>query len=204
MAATEATRVHLVRHGKVHNPEHVMYGLLPGWHLSDEGIAQAHHAAEHLSSRPIEAVYSSPLERAVATATVIAEECGVPLEVREELTEWRLGAHWGGMRWKDIPTERPDEWEAYMERPNQLDFLDEPLDELARRMLGAVAAVALAHPGGEAAVVSHSDPIKAAALLLAGRPLEGLHEMSVPTGGIVTIEIGPDSGALIELWPEGV
>ena len=42
-----AARLHLVRHGEVHNPERVLYGRLPGFHLSDDGRDMARAAAEH-------------------------------------------------------------------------------------------------------------------------------------------------------------
>ena len=35
------TKVHVMRHGEVHNPEQVLYGRLPGYYLSDRGQAQA-------------------------------------------------------------------------------------------------------------------------------------------------------------------
>ena len=38
---TEQTRVHVVRHGEVHNPDGILYGRLPGFRLSDTGRAQA-------------------------------------------------------------------------------------------------------------------------------------------------------------------
>ncbi|MDT7721991.1 MAG: hypothetical protein QOE94_3002, partial [Mycobacterium sp.] len=67
----EQTRVHLVRHGEVYNPEGVLYGRLPGFSLSDKGIQQAQAVAESLADRDIVAVIASPLQRAQETAAPI-------------------------------------------------------------------------------------------------------------------------------------
>ena len=66
------TVVHLVRHGEVHNPDGLLYGRLPGYHLSDVGRKQAGIVAEDLADRDVTNVVSSPLERARETATPIA------------------------------------------------------------------------------------------------------------------------------------
>ena len=56
------TVVHLVRHGQVENPRRVLYGRLPGYHLSDVGRAMADRIAEHLAAADVTHVVSSPLE----------------------------------------------------------------------------------------------------------------------------------------------
>jgi broad specificity phosphatase PhoE len=77
------TVVHLVRHGQVENPRRVLYGRLPGYHLSRRGRAQAELLARHFAGTPLVAVLASPLERAQQTAAPIAAAHG--LEVRTEL-----------------------------------------------------------------------------------------------------------------------
>ena len=58
------TRVHVLRHGEVHNPQGVLYGRLPGYHLSELGRAMAVRIAEHLAGEDIVHLVSSPMERA--------------------------------------------------------------------------------------------------------------------------------------------
>ena len=62
-----ATTIHFVRHGKVYNPDHLLYERLPDFHLSDLGRRMAQATAAYLANSPqtntISAVYSSPLER---------------------------------------------------------------------------------------------------------------------------------------------
>ena len=50
------TKVHVLRHGEVHNPEGILYGRLPGYRLSDRGQAQAQAVADTLADNDIVAV----------------------------------------------------------------------------------------------------------------------------------------------------
>ena len=69
---TETTIVHVMRHGEVHNPEKILYGRLPDYHLSERGRAQAQAVADWLAHNDIIYVVASPLERAQETAAPIA------------------------------------------------------------------------------------------------------------------------------------
>jgi broad specificity phosphatase PhoE len=83
----EITVVHLLRHGEVHNPNHVLYGRLPDYHLSANGRMMAAAAADYFDGRPIVAVFASPLERAQETAQPVAERLGLPITTDERLIE---------------------------------------------------------------------------------------------------------------------
>src|ERR1700721_4403209 len=84
---TEITVVHLLRHGEVHNPEHVLYGRLPGYHLSANGRMMAAAAADFFAGRRVAAVFASPLERAQETAQPVAERLGLQITTDERLIE---------------------------------------------------------------------------------------------------------------------
>ncbi|MDQ3783156.1 MAG: histidine phosphatase family protein, partial [Actinomycetota bacterium] len=73
--------LHLVRHGEVDNPEHVVYGDLANFGLSIAGHRQAAAAGRYLSRRPIERVVCSPLLRAVSTAWAIGARHGLVPEI---------------------------------------------------------------------------------------------------------------------------
>jgi broad specificity phosphatase PhoE len=195
-----ATRVYLVRHGKVENPRKIVYGRMAGWTLSEEGRRQAHAAAQRLAAEGVSAVYTSPLERAAETAELIARACGAPLSVREHLTEAALCARWEGLRWRDVRLKRTREWLTYLRRPLEMCDVPEPLSALASRMETAVRTLAAAHPGERIVAVSHGDPIRAAVLALTGRDLGGLHGLRVPTGGILSLDVRPDGAELVERW----
>lgn len=190
------TRVHLVRHGQVHNPRRIVYGRLPGWKLSATGRRQAEAVARALGGRNVTALFSSPLERARETSEILARTLGVPVQVREDLTESALAARWEGLTWLRVWTQHHREWETYRKRPLEMQAA-EPLERLARRITDAVRSVAAAHAGEEIVLVSHGDPIKAAVLALTGGDLARLHDEALPTGGRVTVDVAADGGARV-------
>lgn len=64
-------RISLVRHGRVHNPDQVLYGRLPRFRLSRQGRADAREAAAFLADAGLAACYTSPMLRARQTAREI-------------------------------------------------------------------------------------------------------------------------------------
>jgi broad specificity phosphatase PhoE len=164
------TTVHLLRHGEVHNPDRVLYGRLPGYRLSDLGVAQAKLAAEFLAQRPIGHVASSPLERAQQTAEPLAEATGLSVTTDERLTE--AGNHLEGRRvagGKGLFTDASN-WK-YFRNPFRPSW-GEPYAQIAARVLAAVHAARgrVELTGREAVCVTHQLPIVAAR-----RRVEGLH-----------------------------
>ncbi len=181
--------VHLVRHGEVHNPDHVNYAALPGFRLSVRGIGQAAAAARRLAERPVAAVTASPLERAQQTAAAIAAAHGLAAGSDPDLTEWGLSEVWAGTRWSEID---PGQLEAYRAHPWDLPFSPESLAQLADRMAGAVRRLHAAHPDGDVVVVGHQDPIQAARLTLTGRALTELADDKPGHCSIITLDPGAD------------
>lgn len=180
-----AAQTFLVRHGEVLNPHGVVYADLPGYPLSDRGRSQAAEAVSHLPPRS--RIVTSPLQRAVETAGIIAVELDAMVEVDQALTEWRFARRWAGHRWEDLDDAFPGELDAYTDHPDRLPFGEESLNALAERMVGAI----LRHRDavdGPLVVVSHQDPIQAGRLSLTGRPLTDLHQDKPNHASIVTLE----------------
>jgi len=188
-------RVHLVRHGEVANPDHVVYAALDGFSLSPRGLRQAAAAADHLASFPVAAVWSSPLARAVETAGVVADRFGLDVHVDPGLTEWGLADRWAGVRWEDLREVFPGELEAYLDHPTELPFAPESLAALAARVVAVVERVR-AGAAGDVVVVSHQDPVQAARLALTGRPLAGLWTDKPLHAAVVTL----DGNREVESW----
>ena len=84
---TERTVVHLLRHGEVYNPEGVLYGRIPDFHLSELGQEMAQRIAEVTADRDISYVVASPLERAQETAEPTAERHSLPINTDDDLIE---------------------------------------------------------------------------------------------------------------------
>lgn len=163
------TRVHLVRHGEVHNPDKVLYGRLPGYRLSGTGEKMAVLAAESLRGRDVTLLLTSPLERARQTAEPFAEVLGLEPRVDERLIE--SANHFEGRTidrgWRSF-TDR--EAVRLLTNPFEPSW-GEPYAETAQRMLAAVHDARDAAAGHEAVAVSHQLPIYVLRRYVEGRRL---------------------------------
>ena len=156
MPAPAHTRVHLLRHGEVFNPEKVLYGRLPGFLLSELGHRMAAMVADSLAENDITHLVSSPLERAQQTAQPLVDRTGLELVLDERVIEadnrFEGRAVAGGqnlLRLTNLPLAvnpfRPSWGEAYT--------------AIRDRMVPAVLAARDAAHGHEAVIVSHQLPI---------------------------------------------
>ncbi len=153
----ELTTVHLLRHGEVHNPDGVLYGRLPNFHLSDRGRLMAARVAEHLAGNPITVVVASPLDRAQETAEPIAAEHGVAVDVDDRLIE--AANVFEGLTFGvgDGALTRPTHWK-HLRNPFRPSWGERYTDQV-RRMLGVMADARDRARGAEALLVSHQLPI---------------------------------------------
>jgi broad specificity phosphatase PhoE len=151
------TVVHMLRHGEVYNPEKVLYGRMPGYHLSELGVQMAKAAAQSVAGRDIAYVVASPLERAQQTAEPIANQFKLPTAVDERLIEsenifegQRVGVGDGVLR-------DPRNW--WKLRNPVIPSWGEAYTAIATRMFAALLAAREAAEGQEALCVSHQLPI---------------------------------------------
>jgi broad specificity phosphatase PhoE len=167
--SADTTIVHLVRHGEVENPDGVIYGRIPGFHLSADGRVMAKAAADFLAGRDVTVLRSSPLERALETAEPLAAQFGLEVVVDERLIEPRN--HFEGMRFGvgDGSLRQPRHW-RYLCNPFRPSW-GEPYAEIAARMRAAMSDAARAASGHEAVCVSHQLPIWVARRDVDGRRL---------------------------------
>jgi broad specificity phosphatase PhoE len=153
------TAVHLLRHGEVHNPTGLLYGRLPGYRLSERGVAMAQRVADVLSEqgRDVVEVTASPLERAQQTAQPVAAAFGLPVGTDERLIE--AANHFQGLTFGvgDGALTHPQHW-WYLRNPLRPSW-GEPYAEQAERVLAAARDAAARVSGHEAVLVAHQLPI---------------------------------------------
>ena len=166
---SDTTVVHLLRHGEVHNPTGVLYGRLPGYHLSDLGRAMAERIAGHLAGGDVTHLVSSPLERAQETAAPISTALGLEVAVDERLIE--AGNVFEGLTFGvgDGSLRRPSHW-RHLVNPFRPSW-GEAYRDIVRRMLVAMADARDAARGHEALCVSHQLPIWTIRSFATGRHL---------------------------------
>jgi broad specificity phosphatase PhoE len=172
MLITMAQTIHFVRHGEVHNPEKILYGLQPGWRLSDRGNEMAAVIGEWSAKLDLGAIHSSPLQRAQETVAPIIAKHKLSLTTDKNLIEasnifegkkFELGS--GVLR-------HPSSW-RYLYNPWKPSW-GEPYDQLISRMLKGLFAARDAAGGKDAICVSHQLPIWILRSAVEGRRL--LHD----------------------------
>jgi broad specificity phosphatase PhoE len=151
------TVVHFLRHGEVHNPDGILYGRLPGYKLSANGVQQALTVAEFLAGNDVTHVVASPLQRAQETAAPIAAAHRLDIATDEQLIESMN--KFEGMRVAvgDGVLKQPQHW-GKLRNPLRPSW-GEPYLQVARRMLGAAYAARASAEGHEAVCISHQLPI---------------------------------------------
>jgi broad specificity phosphatase PhoE len=166
--------VHLLRHGKVHNPSGILYGRLPGYVLAGSGQAMAEAVCRDLAGERgaggrIDLAYlaASSLVRAQQTAAPLAREFGLPVVTDDRLIE--AGNRFEGRRMTARTTtgellRHPSKW-PWLRNPLRPSW-GEPYLDIAHRMLGAVYTALDALDGSDhhgtgrdAVLVSHQLPI---------------------------------------------
>jgi broad specificity phosphatase PhoE len=163
------TTVHMLRHGEVYNPTHVMYGRLPGFHLSDRGRGMAERVAKTLLDRDITHLVSSPLERAQETSAPLAAALGLSVHIDDRLLEAENSFQGQPFGPGDRAWAHPTAWPR-LRNPFRPSW-GEPYGQIAARMLAAAWAARDAADGHEAVCVSHQLPIWTLRRLVERKPL---------------------------------
>jgi broad specificity phosphatase PhoE len=188
-----------IRHAQVWNPDGVVYARLPGFHLSDQGRADAGDVAASLATAPVSAVYASPLERAVQTAEILAGPRRLAVTVDDRLAEWAFWVRWQGLPWTRIRERDPELLELYSKDPASPSF-DEPLAAAAERVMAWARDAEASHPDGLVLGVTHEAPLAAALLLGSGQGLGAFHTTHLPHLGSVRLRPGPPEVVDLPAW----
>ena len=154
------TRLFLVRHGATSATQEDRFSGSSGAELSEDGRWQAARLGERLSHQNITAVYSSPLSRALDTARIIAEHCGLEPATRDGLREMGHG-HWEGMKRRDVEEQFAAEYAAWEADP--FTFAPEGGESglgVLARALPVIREIVTTHPGGRVLVVSHKATLR--------------------------------------------
>ena len=165
-----ANRIHLIRHGEVHNPGQVLYGRLPHFRLSDRGHEMAALAAQSLREerRPISALVASPLLRTRESAEHIQEALGLELVTDQRVIEPYNIFEGRKLTAKHIAL-RPHL--LYHFRNPSKPTWGEPYESVLNRMLEAITELSDSVHDGDVAIVTHQMPIVMVQRHVAGLPL---------------------------------
>lgn len=208
----QATTIHFVRHGEVHNPDHILYERLPGFHLSDRGRRMAEATARYLAASPqtntAAAIYSSPLDRTRETAQAILTALNETRMARNEeplelVTDQRIieagnnfrgtrighgeGALWRNGNWKLVTNLWKPSWgESYR--------------QIAARVGAFAQEKVREHAGQQIIVVSHESPIWSYRHLLeTGHPEHNMLLRHTALASVTSITYDSETGNVMSI-----
>jgi len=168
---TNYTRLLLIRHGQTN---HNTQGFISGRNdipINDTGHQQAKVMAERVKKEfVIDALYSSPLKRAVQTAQYLSQAFDLPITQDENLIEYGFGQI-ANKKFKNLKDTDPDLFQEINGRfkgnfssndsPIRPDIPgSEPFDELKGRIQAFTDMILEKHAGSLVAAVSHGGLIK--------------------------------------------
>jgi probable phosphoglycerate mutase len=197
-SASPPTTLLLVRHGST-PLSGLRYSGRGDPPLSDEGDAQARALAGRLSRVDgLAAVVSSPLRRARATGTAIADEAGVGVVLDDGLVEADFG-RWDGLTFAEVRAGWPAEHAAWLADSAVAPPGGESVNQVARRVRKVRDRLLAAYPGRTVAVVSHVTPIKLLLCSALGAPASSLFRIHLDTASLSTVDWYPDGPAVVRL-----
>jgi broad specificity phosphatase PhoE len=187
-----ATTFYLVRHAAHDRVGDTLCGRMPGVTLGPEGERQAEGIAHRLAAKNIAAVFSSPLERALATAEPIARRLELSLQVADALNEINFGT-WTGRRFDALAADPG--WAAWnrvrssTRPPGGEDFF-----AAQNRIVPFLKELAAKYPDDGVVAVTHCDLIRAA--LCAFLDCRSVDDFRL-------FEISPATVTTLVMWSDG-
>ena len=182
------TTILLVRHGSHDRLGKVLCGRMAGVRLSEGGRDEAARLGARLAHGPLEAVYSSPLERTQETAAAVAAASNLPVQLDDDLNELDFG-NWAGLGFDDLNSE-PD-WSRWNRlRQHARPPGGETMLEAQARVVRFLHRAHERHGEAVVAAVSHGDMIKAALAFALGLSLEFYARFEVSPASVSRLVMG--------------
>jgi probable phosphomutase (TIGR03848 family) len=191
---------YLIRHGQNdYVARGKLAGRLPGVHLDEVGQKQARALADQLKDVRFQAIYASPLERAMETAAPLAARQGKKIQPLDGLLEIDYGK-WQGASLKSLHHRKM--WDVIQRQPSLAHFPEgESFSQAQARVVAALDLLRERHRSKKACVacVFHSDPIKLAIAHYLGLPQDLFHRLTIEPASVSVLAIGENFTRLIAL-----
>lgn len=192
----QRTRFCLVRHGETEwNAERRIQGQID-IALNATGLRQAALAGRWLREAGVDALYSSDLQRAWATACAIGQAVGRDPVPVPEMRERRYGI-FEGLTFPELKERHPESYAAYERRDPDYAFeTGESLHQMFDRVTGKLMELAHAHFGHTVVVVMHGGVLDIINRFVRGNPLQQPRDFLIPNAGLNWVEWGGDAWSI--------
>jgi alpha-ribazole phosphatase/probable phosphoglycerate mutase len=184
----------MIRHGEIPSNVHKVYAGRSPEPLTEKGLQQAREVSESLKGLKVDALYSSPIQRALQTARIVSEATGTSLKVEDAFRELEMGP-WEGMSEAEIAMEYPEEWNIWNSDPAKLRLEGrETLDLLLKRVLTGVRNIYKDLLGGKVVIiVTHVAIIRVLLLWHERKSLNLYKTIHVPNAEIFEMKIDSEA-----------
>lgn len=179
------TSITFLRHGQAHNNvERVLTGRKPGVPLTEYGVRQAEWAARSLASMDITTVYSSPVQRTMQTAEIVAGHNSLEVTSDDRLIEIDMG-RFTDMKYDDLTAKYGNVFQRFYRDDAEFAELGvETFSSVRARVLEMARYVLKRHPDENTVLVTHMDPIKAMLSTVLEMSPDSLHRVIIANGSL--------------------
>ena len=191
------TTLFLIRHASCAGLGQTLWGRTPGICLNDTGATQAQCLSDRFKNMSFDAIYSSPLERALQTATVIAESMNLDVQTCDAANEIDFG-EWTGKTFDELS--RDKRWRHFNNRrsvtmiPGGESFLD-----VQNRIVKELESLALQHGEEHVAIISHADVIRAAVAYFSAIPIDLIDRFAISPCSVSVVAMAEDNATVLTL-----
>jgi broad specificity phosphatase PhoE len=188
MGNKKKTQIFLVRHGETDwNTSEVFRGRIDV-PLNNNGIRQAQLLGEYLSRKKIDAVYTSPLKRALKTAEAIAARQSQEINIAPALIDINFGK-WQGLTAMEVRKQYGKIYQSWLKTPERVVIPGgESLEDVKKRAWPFLEKAALKHAGQNIVLVSHRVVHKMLICSLLKMDNAAFYNVKLDTAGITRFE----------------
>jgi probable phosphoglycerate mutase len=175
------TTVYLIRHGDIDCVDRIP-GRMAGMHLSSNGKKQASDLLKFFKNRSLDAIYSSPLDRAIETAQMLADQKRLQIQICDAFNEIEFGK-WTNRKFEELESDFG--WKQFHFFRNGAVIPDgESMIEVQSRMVAQLQLLKEKHEEQAFAVFSHNDPIRSVIAFYSGISLDLSLRITIDTGSV--------------------
>ena len=192
-------RLLLARHAQTAWSREDRFSGRKGGPLSLVGEAQAERLAARLRDSGAVALYTSPAERAVATAAIVGQATRLTPRALPDFREVDFG-RWEGLSRAEVRARDAGVYQAWLADPTQSPPPDgEPVAAACRRVLDAVERLSCEHAGSTVAVIGHRTLNRILLCALLGAPLSCYRRLDQSEACLNIVELEQQEGAMLRL-----
>ena len=189
------TTFFLIRHASCSGLGQKLWGRTPGICLNEKGETQAQRLAERFKKMTLNAIYSSPLERALQTGSVIARNMKLEVKKSAAANEINFG-EWTGKTFDELSSD--EQWRRFNSHRSMTKIPGgESFLEVQNRIVNEIEELAVQHGKARVGIVSHADVIRAAVAYFAATPIDMVQRFEISPCSVTVVEVGKESVCLL-------